>query len=170
MAPELIRGLEYDAKVDVWSMGITAIEMAEGEPPHLHEPPLRVRSASRSSSPPPSLRMGTLKNMLRLLARSQALLLITTQASPTLKDNEKWSAKFKHFLKCAMHLDAAKRASSESLLLVCSVRRFSARIGFSACQRQHCLPPPVHALIAAPFHPDSQLPSGLCRLCVAHSH
>lgn len=86
MAPELIRGLEYDAKVDVWSLGITAIEMAEGEPPHLHEPPLR------------------------------ALLLITTQGSPQLK-SEKWSAKFKHFLKCSLHLDPAKRASSEQLLL-----------------------------------------------------
>jgi hypothetical protein len=53
----------------------------------------------------------------------QALLLITTQSSPTLKDDAKWSPKFKHFLKCSMHMDAAKRASSESLLLVRPPRR-----------------------------------------------
>jgi len=41
-APELIHGLAYDAKVDVWSMAITALEMAEGEPPHLHEQPMRA--------------------------------------------------------------------------------------------------------------------------------
>jgi p21-activated kinase 1 len=88
MAPELIRGAEYDAKVDVWSLGITALEMAEGEPPHLHEPPLR------------------------------ALLLITTQPAPLLREGaERWSSKFRHFLKCALHVDAAKRASSEQLLM-----------------------------------------------------
>ena len=87
MAPELIRGLDYGAKVDVWSLGITAMELAEGEPPHLHEAPLR------------------------------ALLLITTQPAPTLADGARWSAKFKHFLKCCLHTDPALRASSESLLL-----------------------------------------------------
>ena len=42
MAPELIRGLEYDGKVDVWSTGITCLEMCDGEPPLMDQPPLRA--------------------------------------------------------------------------------------------------------------------------------
>ncbi|CAN0252306.1 unnamed protein product, partial [Hapterophycus canaliculatus] len=66
--PTVVRCSVVTGQVDVWSMGITALEMAEGEPPLLHEPPLR------------------------------ALLLISINPSPRLKDANKWSRGFNHFL------------------------------------------------------------------------
>lgn len=52
MAPELILKKEYDEKVDVWSTGIIAIELADGEPPHLRMPPLKAMYMIGSKDPP----------------------------------------------------------------------------------------------------------------------
>lgn len=86
MAPELIRQSEYDYKVDLWSVGILAVECAEWEPPHMDEKPLR------------------------------AMFLITTQAPPKLKAPQQWSAEFNDFISCCLVLNPARRASASQLL------------------------------------------------------
>eukprot|EP01119_Soliformovum_irregulare_P012756 TRINITY_DN3338_c1_g1_i1.p1 TRINITY_DN3338_c1_g1~~TRINITY_DN3338_c1_g1_i1.p1 ORF type:complete len:734 (+),score=190.55 TRINITY_DN3338_c1_g1_i1:180-2381(+) len=86
MAPELIRGQNYDQKVDIWSLGIMCMEMAEGEPPYMDFPPLR------------------------------ALFLITTKGIPELKEPEKWSKDMHHFLARCLEKEPEDRPDAAELL------------------------------------------------------
>eukprot|EP01126_Amoeba_proteus_P060717 TRINITY_DN8068_c0_g1_i1.p1 TRINITY_DN8068_c0_g1~~TRINITY_DN8068_c0_g1_i1.p1 ORF type:complete len:120 (+),score=36.89 TRINITY_DN8068_c0_g1_i1:378-737(+) len=87
MAPELIKGTEYDAKVDLWSLGIMLLEMMEGEPPYMEFPPLR------------------------------ALFLITTKGIPGPSNPTQWTHLLKDFLSLTLQVDPNLRPQAKELLI-----------------------------------------------------
>jgi serine/threonine protein kinase len=87
MAPEVIRDnpTGYDAKADVWSLGITTIELAEGQPPYSNLHPLR------------------------------AIFLIPSKPPPTFNEPERWSANLVAFVSACLQKEPDVRPSSAEL-------------------------------------------------------
>ena len=51
MSPEVISRSKYNKKTDIWSLGITAIELAEGQPPYSHIHPVRAMFVIKNNPP-----------------------------------------------------------------------------------------------------------------------
>jgi serine/threonine protein kinase len=86
MAPEVIQESMYDSKADLWSLGITLIELADREPPFSNIHPMR------------------------------AIFMIPSRPPPTFHDESRWSPDMVSFSKRCLVKNPDERASAKELL------------------------------------------------------
>jgi serine/threonine protein kinase len=86
MAPEVIQEVGYDVKADIWSLGITCIEMAESKPPYSNIHPMR------------------------------AIFMIPSRPPPRLTEADKWSADFNDFVAKCLTKNPDQRPTAKEML------------------------------------------------------
>lgn len=86
MAPEIFQEIAYNEKADIWSLGITGIELAEGYPPLSDVHPMR------------------------------AIFLIPSAPAPKLKEANSFSSEFNDFLDKCLQKDPENRKTAVELL------------------------------------------------------
>lgn len=86
MAPEVIEEIGYDCVADIWSLGITALEMAEGKPPYGDIHPMR------------------------------AIFMIPQKPPPSFRDPDKWTTEFIDFVSLCLVKNPDDRATATDLL------------------------------------------------------
>lgn len=86
MAPEVIEEIGYDCVADIWSLGITALEMAEGKPPYGDIHPMR------------------------------AIFMIPTKPPPSFREIDRWSPEFIEFVSLCLVKNPEERATATDLL------------------------------------------------------
>lgn len=86
MAPEVIQEIGYDCVADIWSLGITALEMAEGKPPYGEIHPMR------------------------------AIFMIPTKPPPSFREPDKWQPDFIDFVSRCLVKNPEERATATELL------------------------------------------------------
>lgn len=100
MAPEVIEEIGYDCVADIWSLGITALEMAEGKPPYGDIHPMR------------------------------AIFMIPTKPPPSFREPDRWTPEFIDFVSLCLIKNPEERASATALLQHVFISKYSLVIYF----------------------------------------